>query len=63
MRLEDSIKVEPGKFDRIKADNAGLSVEEKKQLSSGIDVVRGETTFEAQSFRSQSKKVIDCDIR
>ena len=49
-------KSKPGKFDRIKADNAGLSVEEKKQLSSGIDVVRGETTFEAQSFRSQSKK-------
>ena len=49
-------KSKPGKFDRVKADNAGLSVEEKKQLSSGIDVVRGETTFEAQSFRSQSKK-------
>ena len=49
-------KSKPGKFDRVKADNAGLSVEEKKQLSSGVDVVRGETTFEAQSFRSQSKK-------
>ena len=49
-------KSKPGKFDRVKADNAGLSVEEKKQLSSGIDVVRGETTFDAQSFRSQSKK-------
>ena len=53
-RIESKSK--PGKFDRVKADNAGLSVEEKKQLSSGVDVVKGETTFEAQSFRSQIKK-------
>lgn len=51
-----SSKPKQGKFDRKKADLAGLTVEEKKSLSSGVDVVRGETIFRASDFRGVAKK-------
>lgn len=55
-------KPKQGKFDRKKADLSGLSVEEKKSLSLGVDVVKGETKFRASEFRSVGKKGVSIVI-